>query len=372
MPKSAKLIINGDIGSNPLAAMFTGENGITLKDVNNFLSENSKAEVIEIDLTTRGGDVDEGYAIREALITSGKTIKITAIGYVYSIGSVIMGAAKKENTFITKGTDYLIHFPTIGGVSGTAEEVINTGEYLMKVQDKLAETISNDTGIDIQIVKDLMRKNEPMSGEDAVNLGLIGNLIDTTIKNEYKLKAVAYFKSNKNNMESEILNEIKSALKQIKDVFVKSEPGIKNMAFIDVNGVEFTVEREDENISVGDKGSPDGTYTLESGKVITIAGGLVTEVKDPETETETELENLKKENEDLKAKLAELEGSKDELKKQVDDLNSKVESVKDLETKLKSIESKYTVEIANFQKKEMPEGITDIQAAKEAIKNKRK
>ena len=75
----------------------------------------------------------------------------------------------------------------------------------------------------------------------------------------------------------------------------------------DVNGNVLTVERETGDPQVGDVASPDGEYTMADGVVITVAGGVISDIVTPATDDSEELRTQ------LAEKDAEIESLKAEL-----------------------------------------------------------
>ena len=67
----------------------------------------------------------------------------------------------------------------------------------------------------------------------------------------------------------------------------------------------FSTDAEDETLEVGMAASPDGTFELPDGRTVIIADGVITEIQQPQTTDENELENLRAENENLRQQLEE-------------------------------------------------------------------
>ena len=65
--------------------------------------------------------------------------------------------------------------------------------------------------------------------------------------------------------------------------------------FLDTEGaVLFTVNRADDQIQLNDVASPDGSYNFEDGRVVTVEGGVITNIAEASVETDDdELENLR-------------------------------------------------------------------------------
>lgn len=92
--------------------------------------------------------------------------------------------------------------------------------------------------------------------------------------------------------------DIKTELTQLKETVLKFMDGFKkeplkygSILTSDGKTVEFEGEMLTKGASVTIDGSPaeDGTYTLETGMTIVVAGGVVTEINDIEEEPATEM-----------------------------------------------------------------------------------
>ena len=92
---------------------------------------------------------------------------------------------------------------------------------------------------------------------------------------------------------------------------------------------------------------PDGEYTLASGRMITVAGGNVATVKDPEAKTEETPEDM-----DLKEKLATAEAKNAANEARIKELESAIEAstktAQTAEAKAKSFENKLNTEVKNL------------------------
>ena len=125
------------------------------------------------------------------------------------------------------------------------------------------------------------------------------------------------------------LTEIKESLDKI---FAFMNPKIVALMLTDANGasIEFPEVPEGSMPQVGDKTTaPDGEVVMADGYTYVIAGGVLTEIKEPEAEPaedvealKAELAALKAENETLKSSTAQIE----EVKAQVVALQGKIKS----------------------------------------------
>ena len=149
-------------------------------------------------------------------------------------------------------------------------------------------------------------------------------------------------------MENKEIAELKAEMvkkdtilnRLLKAVGLSSEP--VNMTMTDSTGATLTIEREAGDPAVGDKASPDGTFTMDDGKVITVSGGAITEITE---EDETEMDDLKAENEKLKAEIETLKGANEtaaaDLATQLAEAKQAVIDAQALKAELSTLKSKY-------------------------------
>ena len=89
------------------------------------------------------------------------------------------------------------------------------------------------------------------------------------------------------------------------------EESVSAVVLTATDGTELNIEREEGEPQVGDAASPDGEWVMDDGKTIVIADGVITEIKEPESEDDevaalkAEIEQLKQQLNDSQAKVAE-------------------------------------------------------------------
>ena len=186
-------------------------------------------------------------------------------------------------------------------------------------------------------------------------------------------------------MEAKQIDELKAEMAK-KDTILKRllkavglAPEAVNLSLTDATGNTLTVERETGDPAVGDTASPDGVFTMEDGKVITVAGGLITEIADPDG-GETEMDALKAENDALKAEIETLKGANTQaaadLATQLAEAKQTVADAVALQTELSGLKSKFFPDGRQQQFDEPPvsktqERINQRRAEIEAKKSKK-
>lgn len=336
---------------------------VSLKTVTDQINAAKNADTLVVHIHSRGGDVNEGWAIHDALLATGKELITINEGMVGSIATVPYLAAKKENRRSLPNAKTFIHNPW-GGLMGDAKEIAKYGDDLKKEEEKLAKFYADQTGHDLEDIIAKMDNETEFTAEEAKGLGFVGTISEP-------LKAVAHYKpkQTKKSDMSEVTEELKEQKTLLTTILDKLGMNKKALAYTLDNG-DIVETEGDSELAEGQvlmlEGNPlsEGTYTLEDGTSVTVdAEGVVTSIASGE---EDEMEALKAENEDLKAKLETMEA---EAKKNTDLLAEVQEDVK----KLAKMQSTYKPKAAkpSFKKKASEESKDEKESYK-AIKERRK
>jgi len=131
-----------------------------------------------------GGAMFEGVAVNSVISASELETGSIVDGVAASMGSAI--AISTGHSAMMKGTRIMIHQGS-GGVSGSANKIINYGNLLKTLNNDLAELYASKTGKDKQwILDNWMKEGEDkwFTAEEAKKVGLV----DEVIPNEKKSK----------------------------------------------------------------------------------------------------------------------------------------------------------------------------------------
>lgn len=314
----AKLFINKDITAEEqkeLHYWFTGADSVSFTDIHDFLNNIPDSDKsIDIEIHSCGGDCSEGYAIYDALRTSGKEISCTVVGRCASMATIILLSAPKERRMMYKHADMLIHKPYYPGYCGnlTIEKLTELKTSLETERNKMLAIYKERTGAKEEDLTAQMDADEFFGVEKAIALGFVSGVVPeasaAVTGNNLKIS----YTMNKNENKAEAKNlwqKLGAALG------LGEDPEPVSMTLTSTDGRELTVEREDGDIQVGDKAEPDGDFTLEDGRIVTVKDGAITEIK-PTEPTEPTNTNADEEKAALEDKIKELQSQIDELKQQ--------------------------------------------------------
>jgi len=306
----AVLKIYGDIGEpDKMLEMFdVSDDTISAKVVSDFLDENKDATGITVKINSRGGDVQEGWTIHDLLVNSGKRIKTIGEGKVYSIATIVF-LAGTEREFM-KNADGLIHNPFIPEYTLAdkyeAGDLEAIAEALRQEEAKILDFYVQKTGSDEATLAEYMKEDTKLSAEDMLSLGFATKIVEPIMAFAY-LKPNNKFKMDEKTFFEKLGSSLDGAIAKMKNL-----SRISNQTLKDKDGNEFTLEKETGVPAVGDKATPDGTYVMESGKTITIEGGVISSIKEAAVADKTELELANEKIVELEAKIADSEVAKSE------------------------------------------------------------
>ena len=259
--------------------------------------------VLRVMIDSPGGYVEEGKQIYRFL----KAEKAKRQVDTYARGECASMAAQifivGQNRYI--GCEYMIHNPAISAPKGQrmeSGELREHADYLDELKREAIVEYMEVTGLDEQTLSDFMDNETWLSPDQCVELGFATQ--------KYEFKAVALYGDCENKQEVKPKSNKMSRISKIKEgvammvsAILGDEPEATSMDLTDVNGNVLTVEREEGDPMIGDAATPDGSYTMPDGKTIVVAGGVITEIVEPEP---SELDELKSQLAEKDAEIARL------------------------------------------------------------------
>lgn len=278
-----------DEATKAFSLMFTEEgSGVSYGDIREALKNVKAGEDVTLRIHCRGGDCAEGFAIYDALRSlSGSTVSAVVEGECSSMATIVLLAAKKELRRAYANTRFCVHEPRLFDFAAdqlTASDAERVAADLKGERDRLIRIYAERTDMDEDAVVELMKRDNYITAEEAKSYGLISEII----------QPVSALKSKTKNQNYKNMNAIQKAvvaLAKAVGVFdLKEDENPKaEVVFKTKEEVDITVDiPEGNDIKVGDSATPDGVFTLEDGRVVTVEGGEVTKVEEPPLEEEVE------------------------------------------------------------------------------------
>ena len=133
---------------------------------------------IKIFINSQGGHVESGDTIHDMIKFVKPKIIMIGTGWVASAGITIYLAADKENRYSLPNTRYMIHQP-LGGFNGQATDIGIEAKEILRVRKRINNIISESTGQPIEKVNKDTDRNYWLSSEEALDYGIVNNIISS-------------------------------------------------------------------------------------------------------------------------------------------------------------------------------------------------
>lgn len=270
---------------------------VSLKSVMQQIQSVGNVDEYLLVINSGGGEVMEGFAIYNYLLSLNKPITTRGSGIVGSIATLIFLAGAKRQLY--PNTQFLIHNP-FTFAEGDASDLMKRAEELKNIENHLLEVYIAKTGAERETLANLMNADQLITSESAFELKFATEILNPI---------VAFAKINLNNKNQNQMSKIgkifKNAFAELKKAGV-----ILNDVVLTQDGQELEITMVGSELAVGDSvqslgEAVDGTYTLADGTIIEVAGGLITSVTAP-MNANAEVEILNKKKSELEVEIANL------------------------------------------------------------------
>ena len=141
-----------------------------------FLESENPDKDIHLYINSPGGVVSAGLSVYDTMQFIKPDVSTMCVGQAASMGALLLAAGEKGKRYCLPSSRIMIHQP-LGGFQGQASDVEIHAREILYVKNQLNEILAKHTGQPIErIAKDTDRDNF-LSGEDAVQYGLVDKVL---------------------------------------------------------------------------------------------------------------------------------------------------------------------------------------------------
>ncbi len=146
-----------------------------------YLANDDPSRPIHMYISSPGGQVYAGMAIYDTMQQIESPISTYAVGFTASFGTILLTAGTKGMRYALPNATIHMHQP-LGGAQGQASDIAIQAQEILRLRTTLNGILSHHTGqSNEQIAKDTDR-DIYMSAQQAVEYGLVDQVIDTAKK----------------------------------------------------------------------------------------------------------------------------------------------------------------------------------------------
>jgi ATP-dependent Clp protease, protease subunit len=141
-----------------------------------FLESEDPEKDINLYINSPGGDITGLLAIYDTMKYIKPDVSTFCFGQAASAAAVLLGAGKKGKRFALPHARVLLHQPW-GGVGGQASDIEIQAREILRMKDMLNAMLATDTGQSEERVNKDTDRDFIMSSEEAVEYGLIDEVL---------------------------------------------------------------------------------------------------------------------------------------------------------------------------------------------------
>jgi ATP-dependent Clp protease, protease subunit len=144
-----------------------------------FLQQDDPEREVQLYINSPGGELDAGLAIYDAMQLVSNPVATTCVGMAASAAAVILAGGAKGRRAALPNSRMLIHQASTG-IQGTAADIEVHARETLRLNARLKELLSRDTGQDIERISRDINRDYWMSAVEAREYGLIDLIIGAT------------------------------------------------------------------------------------------------------------------------------------------------------------------------------------------------
>ncbi|UYM16064.1 ATP-dependent Clp endopeptidase proteolytic subunit ClpP [Endozoicomonas euniceicola] len=141
-----------------------------------FLESENPDKDIHLYINSPGGSVTAGMSIYDTMQFIKCDVSTMCIGQACSMGSLLLTAGAEGKRFALPHSRVMIHQP-LGGFQGQASDIAIHAQEMMTIKSRLNQVLSHHTGQPLEVIERDTDRDNFMSGEEAVEYGLIDKVL---------------------------------------------------------------------------------------------------------------------------------------------------------------------------------------------------
>ena len=141
-----------------------------------FLESENPDKDIHLYINSPGGSVTAGMSIYDTMQFVKPDVSTLCIGQAASMGALLLAGGTKGKRHCLPHARIMIHQP-LGGFQGQATDIDIHAREILRVRDRLNDVLAKHTGQPLDRIQTDTDRDNFMSGEEAVDYGLIDSVI---------------------------------------------------------------------------------------------------------------------------------------------------------------------------------------------------
>jgi len=142
-----------------------------------FLEAEDPERDISIYINSPGGSITAGLAILDTMRFVRPDIVTICVGQAASMAAVLLAAGKKGKRFTLPNARIMIHQPSMQGLAGQAADIDIYAKEILRMREILNQILADASGQTLERIARDVDRDYIMSGEQAVQYGIVDRVI---------------------------------------------------------------------------------------------------------------------------------------------------------------------------------------------------
>jgi ATP-dependent Clp protease protease subunit len=142
-----------------------------------FLEAEDPERDISIYINSPGGSITAGLAILDTMRFVRPDIVTICVGQAASMAAVLLAAGKKGKRFTLPNARIMIHQPSMQGLAGQAADIDIYAKEILRMREILNQILADASGQTMERIARDVDRDYIMSGEQAVQYGIVDRVI---------------------------------------------------------------------------------------------------------------------------------------------------------------------------------------------------
>jgi ATP-dependent Clp protease protease subunit len=148
-----------------------------------FLESENPEKDIHLYINSPGGSVTAGMSIYDTMQFIKPDVSTMCVGQAASMGALLLAGGAAGKRYSLPHSRMMIHQP-LGGFQGQAADIDIHAQEILRIRDKLNAILVKHTGQPLERIRQDTDRDFFMSGGEAVDYGLIDNVLDSRVAAE--------------------------------------------------------------------------------------------------------------------------------------------------------------------------------------------
>jgi ATP-dependent Clp protease protease subunit len=142
-----------------------------------YLESENPDKDIQLYINSPGGSVTSGLSIYDTMQFVNCDVSTICVGQAASMGALLLGGGTNGKRYALPHSRIMVHQPS-AGFSGQATDIDIHAKEVLELKRRLNEIMARHTGQTVEQVEKDLERDRFMSGEEAVEYGLIDTMLE--------------------------------------------------------------------------------------------------------------------------------------------------------------------------------------------------